>query len=59
MFTKFILIALIVVSGMFLLLTLIIIFAFITSARFKQINELEKEGLQELVKQSKRVKKNN
>jgi hypothetical protein len=59
MLIKFLTVVVIVVGGMLLLLTLITIFAFITSARFKQINELEEEGLQKLVKQSKRVKKNN
>jgi hypothetical protein len=59
MLIKFLTVVVIVVSIMLLLLVLTILFAFITSARFKQINELEEEGLQELVKQSQRVKKNN
>jgi cell division protein FtsB len=59
MLIRFIIVVVIVVGIMLLLLVLTAIFAFITSARFKQINELEEEGLQELVKQSKRVKKNN
>lgn len=59
MLIRFIIVVVIVVGIMLLLLVLTILFAFITSARFKQINELEEEGLQELVKQSKRVNKNN
>lgn len=59
MLIRFIIVVVIVVGIMLLLLVLTTIFAFITSARFKQINELEEEGLQELVKQSNRVKKSN